>query len=47
MSKQKVAVLMLIVFIMVPFQYLRMKWLMKKDQSDMPNPVNLRFTTQK
>ncbi len=47
MSKQKVAVLMLIVFIMVPFQYIRMKWLMKKDQESVPQVAKLRFTTPK
>jgi len=42
-----VAVLMLIVFMMVPFQYLKMKWMIKKDYQEIPSPSRLEFTTQK
>lgn len=47
MSKQKVAVLMLIVFIMIPFQYMRMKWFIKQSHQLTPETSGLKFTTQK
>jgi|GEM_PF-6832491 len=46
MSKQTVAVLMMIVFIMVPFQYLKIKWEMRK-RNEKSNPLSLGLTIPK